>query len=175
MSKIVDTLRELSVDSDDYVTLSYSEGADVWHINESHVQETVAETSTVEFLAGLLASGVPVYSEWGTPSEGTDLLNEMRGNGALDDYDREGWFEEYLSEVLATTIYDNEYSVEYSTQQYDYKRGRCEISTTVRVRVGDLYDLETNPRPLSFVTPDSLVNGFEVSVETPKGTLALNT
>ena len=49
----------------------------------------LAETDTAAgMLAGLLASGVPVYSGWGEPSEGADILNEMRGNGALEDYER---------------------------------------------------------------------------------------
>ena len=62
MSDIVNTLRELNVSEDDVVTLSYSEGADVWHINESHVQESVGETGTASMLAGLLVSPVPVYT-----------------------------------------------------------------------------------------------------------------
>ncbi len=37
MSNFVNTLRELEVQDNDYVTLNYTEGADVWHINESHV------------------------------------------------------------------------------------------------------------------------------------------
>ena len=174
MGKIVNTLRDLNVDENDYLTLSYNEGADVWHINESHVEETVSETDTVNLLAGLLASGVRVYSEWGIPSEHSDVVSEMRSNGALDDYDREGWFDDYLTEVLTSTIYDNEYSLEYSTEQYDYKRGRCEISTTVRLRAGDLYDLENQKDALSSVTADSLVSGFDISVQTVNGTLTLN-
>jgi hypothetical protein len=172
MSNFVNTLRELEVQDNDYVTLNYTEGADVWHINESHVEETVAETETAGMLAGLLASGVPVYSNWGEPAAGGDILNEMRANDALDDYDRgDECFDEYLTEVLATTIYENEYSLEYSTQQYDYKRGRCEISAAVRVRAGDLYNLASDTT--SFVTVDSIVSGFEASVETGKGTLTL--
>ena len=171
MGNTVNTLRELNVNENDYITLSYSEGADVWHINESHVEETVGETETAGMLAGLLASGVPVYSNWGDPEKSADILSEMRANDALDDYDREGWFTDYLTEVLATTIYENEYSLEYSTQQYDYKRGLCEISTTVRMRAGDLYNLENNS--VSTVRVDSIVSGFEASVETTKGTLTL--
>tara|TARA_Y100000310_G_scaffold318935_1_gene373591 strand:- start:190 stop:690 length:501 start_codon:yes stop_codon:yes gene_type:complete len=165
MGDIVKTLRELNVSENEYVTLSYSEGADVWHINESHVEETVAETETAGMLANVLASGVPVYSNWGEPAQSADILSDMRFNGALDDYDREDWFEEYLTEVLATTIYDNEYCLEFSTQQYDYKRGLCEISANVRVRIGDLYTLGDKS--------DSLVSGFAVSVETADGTLTL--
>ena len=168
MSNITNTLRELNVADGAYVTLSYTEGADVWHINESHVEDAVGETGTASLLAGLLASGVTVSD---TYSEG-DLLAEMRGNGLLEDYEREGGFEDYLTEQLVSTIYDGEYSLEYSTEQYDYKRGRCDISTTVRVRAGDLYQIDDNGS--SFVSADSVVRGFDVSVETPAGTLTLS-
>ena len=168
MSNITNTLRELNVADGAYITLRYTEGADVWHINESHVADAVGETSTAALLAGLLASGVTVSD---TYSEG-DLLGEMRSNGLLDDYDREGGFEDYLTEQLVSTIYDGEYSLEYSTEQYDHKRGRCDISTTVRVRAGDLYELSDDTS--SFVSADSVVRGFDVSVQTPAGTLTLS-
>jgi hypothetical protein len=168
MGNITNTLRELNVADDAYVTLSYTEGADVWHINDSHVADAVGETNTAALLAGLLASGVTVSD---TYSEG-DLLAEMRGNGLLDDYEREGGFEDYLTEQLVSTIYDGEYSLEYTTEQYDYKRGRCDISTTVRVRAGDLYQIDDNGS--SFVSADSVVRGFDVSVQTPAGTLTLS-
>jgi hypothetical protein len=73
------------------------------------------------------------------------------------------------------TIYDGEYSIEYSTEQYDYKRGRCEISTEVRVRAGDLYaaDAATAGR-LQFFDASSFVRGFNVSVKTENGTLTLD-
>ena len=167
MSNILNTLKELSVGDDALLTLSYSEGADVWHINESHVEETVGETSTADKLAALLASPVPVFGSWGDTVEGADILNEMRANGSLDDYERGDYcFEEYLRGVLADTIYDNEYSLEYSTEQYDYKRGRCEISLNVRVRAKDVAALGGNA--------DALVSGFDVAVKTSAGTLTLN-
>ena len=48
-------------------------------------------------LPSLVASGcVPVYGGWGTPSVGDDILNNLRGNGELDDYERgEEYFEEH--------------------------------------------------------------------------------
>ena len=168
MSNITNTLRELNVADGAYVTLSYTEGADVWHINDSHVEDAVSETSTAALLAGLLASGVTVSD---TYSDG-DLLAEMRSNGLLEDYEREGGFEDYLTEQLVSTIYDGEYSLEYSTEQYDHKRGRCDISTTVRVRAGDLYQIDDNGS--SFVSADTVVRGFDISVQTPAGTLTLN-
>jgi len=125
MSDFVNRLRELNVDTNTFVTLKYSEGNDVWHINDGYVTDSVHETATAGLLASLLASGIPVYGGWGTPSVGDDILNNLRDNGELDDYERgEDYFEEYITERLAETIYDGEYSLEYSTEQYDYKRGR---------------------------------------------------
>ncbi len=175
MSDILSTLRELELEDGAYITLKYTEGADVWHINESHVEETVAETSTASMLARLLASPAAVYTAWGDTSEGNDILNDMRAQDALDDYDREGWFEEYLTDLLVQTIYEGEYGLEHSTTQYDYKRGRCDISTTVRILVSDLEALaDVNENLYTLIDADTLVSGFEVSVETPKGTLTLN-
>jgi hypothetical protein len=168
MSDIVNKLRELNVSDENYVTLSYTDGADVWHINESHVEETVAETGTAGMLAGLLSSGIPVSGIYGDG----DILGEMRDNGLLEDYDREEWFTEYLTEQLVSTIYDGEYSLDYSTTQYDYKRGRCDISTEVRVKASELYKAEADPH--CFVLLDSVVRGFQVSVDTDSGTLTLN-
>ncbi len=176
MGDFINKLRELGVEDDGLVTLSYTEGCDVWHINDGHVQESVAETETAAMVAGILASPVPVYSSWGEVSEGNDILNEMRASDVLEDYERgDECFEDYLTEKLQETIYDGEYSLEYSTTQYDYKRGRCDISATVRLRAGDLYaaDASENTR-FAFFSADSLVSGFEVSVTTPNGTLTLN-
>ena len=65
-NNIVKKLTELKVDDSALLTVSYSEGADVWHINESHVEETVGETDTAQVFASLLSSGIPVYSQWGS-------------------------------------------------------------------------------------------------------------
>jgi len=169
-NNIVKKLTELKVDDSALLTVSYSEGADVWHINESHVEESVGETDTAQMFASLLTSGIPVYSQWGSADEGSDILNQMRDNGALDDYDRDGYFEDFIQGVLTETIYDNEYDLEYSTQQYDYKRGRCDISVTVRCRAGDLYAQDKKSDAISV---DSALGAFELTVDTSAGTLTL--
>ena len=160
MSDIINTLKKLNAEETDFITLSYGDGTEVWHINESHVEETAEETSTASMLAGILTSQVPVYSY------GSSILDEMRFNGVLDNYERDGWFEAYLTEVLVNTIYDGDYGLEYSTDHYDYKRGFCNITTQVQVQVGDLYTLHDRA--------DNFVAGFDVMVETSAGKLTLN-
>jgi len=176
MSDFINKLRELNVSEDTFLTLSYTEGNDVWHINDGYVNDSVYETETAGYLGNLLASNIPVYSQYGSTSEGNDLLNAMRADGELDEYERgDEYFNEFLTERLQVTIYEGEYSLEYSTEQYDYKRGRCDISTSVRVRAGDLYAAQaaTNGRFATF-DADTFVLGFNVSVETDNGTLTLN-
>ena len=176
MSDFINQLKKLEMSEDSFVTLSFTEGNDVWHINDGYVADSVAETATASMLAGLLASGVPVYSTYGEPSEGNDILNEMRANNELDEYERgEEYFQDFITERLVETIYEGEYSLEYSTEQYDYKRGRCDISTEVRVRVGDMFAAE-NSNEFRFMGFDagSFVSGFDVSVETGNGVLTLN-
>ena len=83
---------------------------------------------------------------------------------------RDGYFEDFIQGVLAETIYDNEYDLEYSTQQYDYKRGRCEISVAVRCRAGDLY---AQDKKADATSVDSALGAFELTVDTSAGTLTL--
>ena len=172
MGDFINKLRELNVGDEDFVTLNYTEGADVWHINESHVEDAVGETSTASLLAGLLTSGVAVTGMYGDG----DILDEMRSNGLLEDYERgEENFQEYVADKLRETIYDGDYALAYSTEQYDFKRGRCDISTNVRVRAGDLMAADASSLGrYTFFSADSFVSGFDVSVKTPAGTLTLS-
>ena len=70
MGDLVARLRELGVDREECLTLSYREGAEVWHCTDSYVEESVAETDTAAMLAGLLATGVPVFSTYGDTGPG---------------------------------------------------------------------------------------------------------
>jgi len=169
MNNITDTLRELSVADDALITLSYTEGADVWHIDDNHVEETIGYTKTVSLLAGLLASDVTVSRAYGTPD---DILEDMRDEGLLDNYDNEGSFKDYLTGQLTDTIYEGEYPLDYSTQHYDHKRGWCNISTRVKIKAADLYRIDENESSPN--SADAVVEGFTVEVQTPAGTLTLS-
>ena len=94
-----------------------------------------------------------------------DILDEMRTEGLLDDYDREDWFEEYLTGVLQTHAYEYDLMT-ISTERHDHKRGTCEVATNVKVMASDLYKLEEKAA--------SFVAGFEVVVQTENGLLTLS-
>lgn len=162
MENFVDTLKGLKLEGDTFVTMTYGTSADVWHISETHVEDAVAATDTADMLGALLATrGLAVYNRYGE-----DMLNEMRTEGLLENYEYDSTFEEYLSDTLRASVYDYAF-VDTTTERYDYKRGRCDVSATIKVRVGDVYGLNST-------MADSIFNSWTATIETPKGTLTLS-
>ena len=162
MSDFINQLKKLEMSEDSFVTLSFTEGNDVWHINDGYVADSVAETATASMLAGLLASGVPVYSTYGEPSEGGDILNEMRANNELDDYERgDEAFTDFVSEVIESEHWNFGW-IEHSTEKHDHKRGFTSLSAEFDI---PLADLKNDPMPLI---------GWKASVQTPNGYLTVD-
>ena len=153
---IFETLREMNMPGDSVVSLSLSEGTDVFVHNESEVETALTETTVVSEFAELVATkGLEV-----TTAYGTNVLDSLRDDGLLDDYDREGWFSVYLAETMNDNFYDLDL-IEYSTEKYDYKRGFCTLTADVRVTLENLLD----------VCPP--LTGWDVQVKTPNGTLTV--
>ena len=163
MTTIIETLRDLNVAEDEFVYLNYEDRVDVWHISDDYIENALAETSTAEMLANLLAcpGNITVFSRYEE-----DILGFMRDEGMLEDYDREDWFEEYLTEKIQQEAYQCDL-LTISTERHDHKRGTCEVSSNVKVRAGDLYGLGDR-------LADAFVAGFDVVVQTTAGTLTLN-
>tara|TARA_Y100000310_G_scaffold315099_1_gene365268 strand:- start:1010 stop:1486 length:477 start_codon:yes stop_codon:yes gene_type:complete len=153
---IFETLREMNMPGDSVVSLSLSEGTDVFVHNESEVETALTETTVVSEFAELVSTkGLEV-----TTAYGTNVLDSLRDDGLLDDYDREGWFSDYLTETMNDNFYDLDL-IEYSTEKYDYKRGFCTLTADVRVTLENLLD----------VCPP--LTGWDVQVKTPNGTLTV--
>ena len=88
----------------------------------------------------------------------------MRDNGLLENYDREEWFSDYLTEVIQQEGYQHDL-LSVTTEKYDHKRGVCEIRAHVKVPVDQVLALGNNA--------DSLLNDWEVSIRTTRGVLIL--
>jgi len=160
MGNIRERLQQLNIADDDYVYLNYEDTTEVWHISDDYIEVALNETDTARMLAALLATPhVTVYSRYEE-----DVLDAMRDEGLLDDYDREAWFEAYLAQTLQTHAYEYDL-LTISTELHDHKRGTCEIAANVKVKAGDLYELGAGA--------DSFVSGFEVVVQTENGLLTL--
>jgi len=155
---ITQKIKNLNLEEGALVTLSYSEGTDVFVHNETDVETALSDTDVVSSFASLIATpGLRVSSRW---SGG--ILESLRSDGHLDDYERGSFtFEDYLTEYLTENFYDQEY-IEHSTEKYDHKRGFCTLSAEVQVPATDI------------VSASPFLSGWTVSVATDNGTLTFD-
>jgi len=161
MVNVIDTLRKLNIGDEEFVYLNYEDSASVWHISDGYIEDALGETGTALVLATALAtSGVTVYSRYED-----DILSDMRDSGLLDDYERDGGFEDYLTVTIQSEAYEYDL-LTISTERHDHKRGTCEVAANLKVKASDLYGLGASA--------DSFVSPFEIVVQTTDGLLTLS-
>ena len=153
---LAETLRDLNLLPDAMATLTYEDGTSVFLHNETDTEDGLRETDTADQFAELITTpGITVLSNYG----GDDVLQSMRDNDLLDDYDRGDFsFSNYIAEVIRDSHWDHEW-VEASTERYDYKRGHCTVSARVKIPVKQLIENE------------GVAAGWNVAVKTGDGTL----
>ena len=162
MGTIIESLRELNVAEEDFVYLNYEDSAEVWHISDDYIETALGETDTASVLGVALAErGVTVYSRYDE-----DILGTLRDEGMLEEYERDGDFEWYLTSKIQEEAYQYDL-LTISTERHDHKRGTCEVAANLKVKAADLYALGS-PKA------DAFVSGFDVVVQTPHGTLTLS-
>ena len=153
---ILENLKNLNLDADAVVSLSYSEGTDVFVHNETEVETALSDTDVVSTFADLVATpGLNAETQYGG-----NVLASLRDEGLLDDYSRDFTFSEYLAETIADNFYDVDL-IDYTTEKYDHKRGFCTLSADVNVTMGNV--LETMP----------CLVGWKASVQTDNGMLVI--
>ena len=155
---VIDKLRNMNLDDDAVVFLSYSDGTDVFVHNETEVDTALSETDVVSTFTDLISTpGLNATSQYGT-----NILESFRDDGLLDDYERGSYsFSDYLSETINDNFYDQEF-IDYSTEKYDHKRGFCTLSTDVKVFAKDLFDASP------------YLGSWDVSVRTENGMLKID-
>ena len=146
-------LREMNLDVGSKVTLSTEGGAEIIHYTgEDYEGETIDDTGIAYQLAALVAS---------THLPNNDLIEEMRYNGALDDYERGSFeFEEYVAGVIRGDWYEY---MDVNTEHYDHKRGYTNVKAEVKLTLGELLKADLDD--------PSLFSSWEVEVQTPMGAL----
>jgi hypothetical protein len=154
----VNKIKSMNLPADATVTLTYSDGTDVFVHNETAVDTAIADTDVIsEFASLVVTPGLQAEVPYVGP-----VLETMRSEGYLDDYERGSFeFEQYIADTLRDNFYDQEF-IDSSVKQYDYKRGFCTLETTVTVPVQN------------FIEASPYVGGWKVSVQTPNGTLTLD-
>lgn len=155
---LIQKIKDLNLPEDATVSLSYSEGVDVFVHNETEVETALSETDVLSTFSELVATrALQAESMYGT-----HVLDSLREEGYLDDYERGSYgFAEHIAEKLEENFYDQEF-IEYSTERYDHKRGFTTLSADVKVSVKNLL----------FATPH--LGGWTASVQTDAGTLTLD-
>ena len=149
-----DKIKALGVDDETKVDFSWEEGCDVLHYNETHVETAMGETGAAYVLAEAITEGV-LYEK------GNEILEEMRDEGLLDEYERgDECFTDFVAEVISDSFYEYDW-IEQSTQRFDHKRGWTDLSMELSVPLGNLKD-EFYP-----------LIGWTAKVQTPNGYLTV--
>lgn len=155
---IIEKLKNLNLPDDTTVNLTYSEGTDVFVHNETEVETALSETDVVNTFAELVATkGLKATTQYGT-----NVIESLRDEGLLDDYERGSFtFSDYITEAITDNFYDVDL-IEHSTEKYDHKRGFCTLSAAIKVPAKNL--IESAP----------YLGSWTVSVQTDSGMLTLD-
>jgi hypothetical protein len=152
-----ETLKELNLPGNDWVTLTYSDGADVMHYKDDAVNDAVSETDVVSRFSDLIMS-----------------LPEMRRDGILadladtvglelpdpEDEDAESIDASVVREAIENEFFEQQF-IEYSIKKYDHKRGYCTLTATVEITVDELLNSDLD------------LSGWTIEVKTKSGKLTL--
>ena len=98
---IAKKLQSLNLDDDAMITLVYEEGTDVFVHNETEVEDAMSNTSVINEFASLISqSKLDARNPWSG-----NILEHLRNEDYLEDYSRNGEFQEYLAETLTEKLY----------------------------------------------------------------------
>ena len=135
-----DKIKALGADDETTENFSWEEGCDVFHYNETHVETAMSETGAAGVLAEAITEGV-FYEK------GNSILETMREDGLLDEYERgDEYFTSFVEEVIDSEFYNYDW-IEQSTQRFDHKRGWTDLSMGLSIPLGDLKETGYNPLP----------------------------
>tara|TARA_R110000824_G_scaffold58774_2_gene158556 strand:- start:7629 stop:8099 length:471 start_codon:yes stop_codon:yes gene_type:complete len=154
---ITNKLQTLNLEDDTFVTLTYTDGVEVFVHNDTAIETAISETDVISQFSDLIS--IPGINA--TDSYGTNIMNELRDNGLLDGYPRDFTFAEYLTDALSENFYEQTF-IESTVEQYDYKRGHCTLGATINILVQD------------FIAANPHTDNWTATVPTSNGMLTLN-
>ena len=131
-NKISRILQNLNLKENAPVKLKFSDGTQVFHYTDDYLDEALDETGVLSELSHVICyDGI---------RKSNSVLNQMRNNGVLDDYERGSFtFDDYVYDLLKEDWQDY---VEENLDQWDFKRGMCNLSTEVEVPLNLLAEAE---------------------------------
>tara|TARA_R110000824_G_scaffold238963_1_gene427691 strand:+ start:296 stop:775 length:480 start_codon:yes stop_codon:yes gene_type:complete len=151
-----DKIKALGVEDDVSVDFKWEEGCDVFHYNETHIEDAMSNTGAASVLAEAITEGV-FYEK------GNSILEEMRDEGLLEEYERgDEAFTDFVCDVINEEHYNYDW-IENSTERFDHKRGWTDLALELSIPLGDLKGQGYNPLP-----------SWTASVRTPAGYMTLD-
>ena len=153
----IEKLQSMRLESNAIATLTYSEGADVFLMNEDEVETALSETNVVQKFSDLITTpGINATTPFGT-----SIIEELRHNDYLLDYERGSFsFSEYISETIRDNFYELDF-IDKSIKKYDYKRGFCTLTAEIQIPV------------IKLINQKPHIDAWTITVPTKFGTVTL--
>jgi len=128
--KLLSSFDKMEVSGDTRVELVYEDGTDVVHYNDTQDETVMEDTSVIDNLVDAARSGIKFED---------DLIQTLRDWEMLDDYERDSYdFDGHCIEKIKENPYDFCDFLDFSTEQYDHKRGYTTLTATLHTTVDDL-------------------------------------
>ena len=154
---VLDSLKNLNLQEDAIIELSFEDGCDCFMHTGDAVETAISETDVVDRLADLVATpGLEVATQYGE-----DILESLRSESLLEDYERDGTFADFLSSTFRENFFDLDI-IESTVEAYDYKRGFCTLTAVVSTTLDQLIE----------ASPDLV--GWKAEVEAHGGKLIID-
>lgn len=155
-------LKNLNLPGTTEVVLTYTDGCDVFVHNDTAVDTAIKNTDVVERFSEL----VEALTQKGDKTHW--ITEQLRDEYILDfdDEDEDGNVICYrpTADELVSGLRENfgeQQFIDSEVRNYDYKRGHCDLTATVQLTIDELLE----------VAPD--LDGWDIDVETPDGTLTI--
>ena len=153
-----DKISSVNPSDDASVSFTVSQGTDVFHFNESHLETALGDTAVPEMVSSVITSGLKITTEYGS-----EPLEVLRDADLLEDYERGSYFfEDFVTEAIRDNFWEHEL-IEESTEKYDHKRGFTTLTSTFKALIKDVKE-----SPESY---ERAFRGWKASLNTELGQL----
>jgi len=122
-NKLVEKIKNLNLDPNTPIKLKLSNNRQVFHYTGDYTDEVYKDTNFLYDLSYVVSfEYIRKYNS---------IINEMRQNNLLDDYERGSFsFDDYIYNLLAENRWDY---VQENLEQWDYKRGKLTLEAELEV------------------------------------------
>ena len=132
MSKV----NKIPGNDDTIVTLTYEDHHEGWHSTGDLEEQSVEQTCTADRVMGLILDpDLSVKTSFGDEA----AIDVLRDGDYLEGYERGSFdFDDYVVGQIKENFMELDSLIECSIEQYDYKRGKCTVSSELTTTLGSL-------------------------------------